>query len=70
MKKSSLVWVGSALGMGFSVAVSVYLGLKLGIWLDLQLDSAPFFLLFGTLVGLLAPIYGVFCKLFGDTKDS
>ena len=68
MKKSPLVWVGSALGMGFSVAVSVYLGLKLGIWLDLQLGTTPFFLLVCVLLGLLTPIYGVYRKFLGESK--
>ena|GEM_PF-1426269 len=62
-KRTWLVVYGWAAGFGMTVAVSAYLGLRAGIWLDSQFGSRPFFLLFGTVLGLGFPFYGAYQKL-------
>lgn len=63
-KRKWIVMASWSTGLGISVAVSVFLGLKLGIWLDEKLSMTPFFLILGVGTGLVLPFYGIFRRIF------
>ncbi|MFZ7102112.1 MAG: AtpZ/AtpI family protein [Peptococcaceae bacterium] len=50
--QSSLKYVHFGLSFGMTMAVSIYFGFKGGMWLDNYLNSQPFFMFIGTLLGI------------------
>ncbi len=58
------------IGVGFSVAGSIILGVVAGRWLDERFDSEPLWLVIGLLFGIAAAFYGVYGMLrpFVDDK--
>jgi F0F1-type ATP synthase assembly protein I len=51
------------LGMGFSAAVCVGLGVLLGLWLDSVFHTAPALLLVGLLLGLVTAAWSVIMQI-------
>lgn len=68
-KQSWLVIVGWISGLGMTVAVSAYLGLQVGLWVDKKLDTEPFFLIFCIAIGLFCPFYGAYQKLLQTSEE-
>ncbi len=58
MKLSSKVW--QLLGLGWYIALCLVLGILGGVWLDQQLDRAPFFMLIGLILGMAASCVGLY----------
>ena len=44
-------------GTGLQVAASIALGVALGVWIDRRLDSAPWGILAGGLLGMAVGLY-------------
>ena len=61
---SSLALLGQ---VGLTIALSMLLGIGLGLFIDHQLNSAPVATLIGLLLGLAAGVYGVF-RLVSSTS--
>ena len=59
----------SYLGLGFEIAVPVLLGIYIGYRLDRWLDTSPWLLLVGALLGMGLSFYGLFRKTLGQTRD-
>ncbi len=55
---------GPFLHMGWTIAISVTLGAGLGYWLDKQLDTSPWLLIVGSILGIV----GGFVELIRLTK--
>ena len=47
-------------GIGFFIAGSIILGLLGGLWLDSKLNSEPFFLIAGLILGIVVAFFGVY----------
>ncbi len=59
-------------GIGFYIAGSIILGLLGGLWLDSKLNSEPFFLIAGLILGIVVAFYGVYNMLrpfIGNKQD-
>lgn len=50
----SLQKAGPFLHMGWTIAISVTLGAGIGYWLDSKLDTSPWLLIAGSLLGITA----------------
>ena len=50
-------------GVGFFIAACIVLGTFAGLWLDGRLDTKPFFMIVGLVVGLIVAAYGVYQML-------
>ncbi len=57
--RRSLAALGVA-GIGFFIAGSIILGLLGGLWLDSKLNSEPFFLIAGLILGIVVAFFGVY----------
>jgi F0F1-type ATP synthase assembly protein I len=47
-------------GIGFYIAACILIGVFTGLWLDNRLDTKPWFMIGGLLVGLAIAVYGVY----------
>ena len=47
-------------GLGWYVALSIVVGVGGGVWLDKKLNTVPFFMLVGILVGSVVAFYGMY----------
>ena len=47
-------------GIGFYIAGAIILGLLGGLWLDSKLNSEPFFLIAGLILGIVVAFFGVY----------
>jgi ATP synthase protein I len=59
-------------GVGFFIAACILLGIFVGLWVDGKLNTEPFFMIGGLLVGLVVAIYGVYRMiqpLMGNKRD-
>lgn len=52
--------MGQASAVGLTFVVSIVIGLALGWWLDKKLGSAPWLLLIGLLLGIVAGFHNLF----------
>lgn len=52
--------MGQASAVGFTFVVAIILGLALGWWLDKKLGTAPWLLLSGLLLGIVAGFHNLF----------
>lgn len=52
--------MGQASAVGLTFVVSIIIGLALGWWLDKRLDTAPWLLLAGLLLGIAAGFFNLF----------
>lgn len=48
------------IGAGIQLAVSIFLCLLGGAWLDRQIDTSPLFLILGTFLGAVAGFYSLY----------
>lgn len=51
-KTRALNYVHFGLSFGLTMAISIYLGFKGGLWLDNYLHTEPLFLIIGILLGI------------------
>ena len=49
--------------MGWYIGLCIFLGVWGGVWLDSRLNTAPFLVIAGLIVGLAIAIYGVYRML-------
>ena len=47
-------------GLGWYVGLSIVVGVGGGVWLDKKLNTVPFFMLAGILVGSVMAFYGMY----------
>lgn len=60
-------------GVGFFVAGAIILGVLGGRWLDGKLNSEPFWIIAGLLLGIIVAFYGVYNMLkpfMGNNKSN
>lgn len=50
-------------GVGFFIGGAIFLGLMGGLWLDGKLNTKPFFMLIGLILGIVVAGYGVYQML-------
>lgn len=59
-------------GVGWYIALCIFLGVWGGIWLDNKTGMAPVWVIAGLVLGLFIAVYGVYRMLLpamGDDKD-
>ena len=59
-------------GIGFYIAACILIGVFTGLWLDNKLDTRPWLMIGGLLVGLAVAVYGVYRMirpLMNDKQD-
>lgn len=61
-------WVWTLIGVGWYVALSILLGVAVGLWLDRRLGTAPFLALLGTLFGTFLAFFGLYKMLLPGLK--
>lgn len=61
-------WVWTLIGVGWYVALSILLGVAVGLWLDRRLGTSPFLALLGTLLGTLMAFFGLYKMLLPGLK--
>lgn len=54
------------IGIGWYFAISILLGIAVGLWLDSKADTDPLFTLIGLLVGLVVAFVGGY-RMLADT---
>ncbi len=60
MRRRGFVLAMRLLGLGWYVALSIILGLVVGLWLDKRLGTGVLFTLVGVLLGSVLAFYGVY----------
>lgn len=50
-------------GVGWYIGLCVFLGVWGGLWLDKLLNTKPFFVIVGLVIGLALAVYGVYRML-------
>jgi ATP synthase protein I len=59
-------------GVGFFIAACILLGTFVGLWLDGRLNTKPWFMVGGLIIGLVVAFYGVYQMirpLMGNKQD-
>jgi len=59
-------------GVGWYIGLCIFLGVWGGLWLDSKLNTAPFLVIAGLIVGVAIAIYGVYRMLLtsmGNQQD-
>ena len=59
-------------GFGFYIAACILIGVLTGLWLDNKLDTGPWLMIGGLVVGLAIAVYGVYRMirpLMDDKQD-
>ncbi len=59
-------------GIGFYIAACILIGVLTGLWLDNKLDTKPWLMIGGLLLGLVIAVYGVYRMirpLMNDKQD-
>jgi F0F1-type ATP synthase assembly protein I len=51
------------IGVGFFIGVSIVLGVVVGRWLDIRLNTSPVLAIVGLLLGITVAFYGVYRML-------
>ena len=57
------------IGVGWSVGLSILLGVFGGLWLDNKFNTKPVFVLAGLFLGFVVAIYGIYRVLLPLLKD-
>ena len=60
------------IGVGWYIGLCIFLGVWGGLWLDEKLNTTPFLVIAGLIVGLAVAVYGVYRMLretMGDNQD-
>ena len=55
--------------MGWYVGASIFLAVAGGIWLDKKLNSSPFLVIIGLLLGIIVAFYGVYKMVLPNLND-
>ncbi len=50
-------------GVGWYIGLCIFLGVRGGLWLDDRLNTTPFLVITGLILGLMVAIYGVYRML-------
>ena len=50
-------------GVGWYIGLCIFLGVWGGLWLDKQLNTTPFLVITGLIIGIALAIYGVYRML-------
>jgi F0F1-type ATP synthase assembly protein I len=58
----------SYFGLGFEIVIPVVLGIYVGYRLDLWLETSPWLMVAGALLGLVLSFYGLFRRVQGQQK--
>lgn len=56
-------WVFTLIGVGWYVAISILLGVAVGMWLDRKLGTTPFLALAGVILGSILAFFGLYRML-------
>ena len=59
-------------GVGWYIGLCIFLGVWGGLWLDEKLNTTPFLVIAGLIIGVAVPVYGVYRMLretMGDNQD-
>ena len=60
------------IGVGWYIGLCIFLGVWGGLWLDEKLNTTPFLVIAGLIIGLAVAVYGVYRMLretMGDNQD-
>ncbi len=60
--------IGPYLNLGFQFAITVCLGVALGYWLDMRLNTLPLFIILGLLLGGLSGFLTLYRGVYPDRK--
>ena len=63
-------WVFYLIGVGWYVAISIILGVVVGMWLDKKFGTTPFLAIAGIILGSFMAFYGVYRMLLPGLKPS
>ena len=58
------------LGVGWYIGLCIFLGVWGGLWLDNQLNTAPFMVIAGLIIGIFVAVYGVYRMLLTTMSDN
>ncbi len=64
-------WVAALrlVGIGFFISGSILLGVVAGQWFDGKLNSQPFFVIAGLILGIIIAFYGVYRMVLPDIRN-
>ena len=65
-------WAFTLIGVGWYVAISILLGVAVGMWLDRKLGTTPFLALAGVILGSFLAFFGLYKMLLPglQSKDA
>jgi len=63
-------WVFSLIGVGWYVAISIILGVVVGMWLDKKFGTAPLLAIAGIILGSFMAFFGVYKMLLPGLKPN
>lgn len=63
-------WVFTLIGVGWYVAISILLGVVVGMWLDKKLGTSPFLALAGLIMGIVMAFFGMYRMLLPGLKST
>lgn len=67
--KKSLKLIGLASSIGFTVALSIFIGLAIGLWLDSQFGTSPWLTLLFVVLGIVAGFRNYFRYMKKQEKE-
>ena len=56
-------------GVGWYIGLCIFLGVWGGLWLDNRLNTEPFLVIAGLIIGLAMAIYGVYRMILPSIND-
>lgn len=62
-------WVFTIIGVGWYVAISILLGVAVGVWLDKKFGTTPFLALAGVILGSFLAFYGLYKMLLPGLRS-
>jgi F0F1-type ATP synthase assembly protein I len=62
-------WVFTLIGVGWYVAISIILGVAVGLWLDKKFGTTPYLALAGVIVGSFLAFFGLYKMLLPGLKQ-
>lgn len=65
-------WAFTLIGVGWYVAISILLGVAVGMWLDRKLGTTPFLAVAGVILGSFLAFFGLYRMLLPglQSKDA
>jgi len=67
--RKSLKLIGLASSIGFTVALSIFIGLAIGLWLDSQFGTSPWLTLLFVVLGIVAGFRNYFRYMKKQEKE-